>query len=790
MAHPLHIANGLVLDFVPSAGGLSDSILALDSSGNVTAYSSLNVNRISSGGNLTESTSSILTITGGTGSVLTSGVSIQVKQSTTGQDGYLSSTDWNTFNNKLSNTLNSANVFVGNGSNFAIGVSLTGAIAITNTGATSINANYITNSMVNSSAAIAVSKLAAMSASLVAATDGSGFLTTVAGFTTTIAGYLTTITSNVQNQINTKLTVTLTSPSSGDVIMYNGSAWINSATGSGTLPAGGTANQYLTKIDGTNYNTQWSTLTVSKITDLTSTASELNLLHGVTTTTTQFNYLNTTTSDVQSQLNNKLSITLAQNSIFVGNASNVATGYAAGSNGQILQIVGGVPTWQTVVGTGSVTSIDVSGGSTGLTTSGGPITTTGTITLSGTVNPTHGGTGVTSYTTGDIIYASAANTLSKLAIGTNGYVLTVTAGVPTWTASSTSTTGSFFLRGNGAGGFFNLVSPSDGQLIMKVAGPDFANSGVTSDGTNITAGIWHGTKIDTIYGGTNINSYTTGDILYASATNVLSKLAVGTNGQVLTVSAGVPSWATASSLGWAVTGSTTITGNTTQTGAFKNTFALNGIFITQNAQSPVTSSALIVTGGAHTNTTATDTFDVVFNLNRTVQFTGSTGFPIQEAFSISSPTYAFVSATGTITDAATVSVTGAPIKGTNAALTNTHGLLIRSNGVGSATNSFGLSVNAMTGATNNYAAQFSGGLGVVLSDINLVLGTSTGTKIGTSASQKLSLWNATPIVQPTIAVASATRVAGAGTAVLVDDTYDGYTHAQIVRALRNMGALA
>ena len=46
-------------------------------------------------------------------------------------------------------------------------------------------------------------------------------------------------------------------------------------------------------------------------------------------------------------------------------------------------------------GTGSVTSVNVSGGATGLTTSGGPITTNGTITLNGTVNIAHGGTNAT-----------------------------------------------------------------------------------------------------------------------------------------------------------------------------------------------------------------------------------------------------------------------------------------------------------------------------------------------------------------------------------------------------------
>jgi hypothetical protein len=58
-------------------------------------------------GNLTESTSSVLTISGGTASVIGSGVSIQVKQAGTSQSGYLSSTDWNTFNNKGSGTVTS-----------------------------------------------------------------------------------------------------------------------------------------------------------------------------------------------------------------------------------------------------------------------------------------------------------------------------------------------------------------------------------------------------------------------------------------------------------------------------------------------------------------------------------------------------------------------------------------------------------------------------------------------------------------------------------------------------------
>jgi len=87
------------------------------------------------------------------------------------------------------------------------------------------------------------------------------------------------------------------------------------------------------------------------------------------------------------------------------------------------------------------------------------------------------------------------------------------------------------------------------------------------------------------------------------------------------------------------------------------------------------------------------------------------------------------------------------------------------------------------------ATQFTGNI-TVADGINVVLNTTTGTKIGTATTQKIGLWNATPIVQPTTAVAAATFVAN--TSGIVDDTatFDGYTIGQIVKALRNIGALA
>ena len=59
--------------------------------------------------------------------------------------------------------------------------------------------------------------------------------------------------------------------------------------------------------------------------------------------------------------------------------------------------------------------------------------------LSGTVPIVSGGTNITTYAAGDILYASAANVLSKLAKGSDGQVLKLTSGLPAW-GTDTDTT--------------------------------------------------------------------------------------------------------------------------------------------------------------------------------------------------------------------------------------------------------------------------------------------------------------------------------------------------------------
>ena len=103
-------------------------------------------------------------------------------------------------------------------------------------------------------------------------------------------------------------------------------------------------------------------------------------------------------------------------------------------------------------------------------------------------------------------------------------------------------------------------------------------------------------------------------------------------------------------------------------------------------------------------------------------------------------------------------------------------------GIGTTSPSYKLEVNGTTGLDDN----------VTIADgKNIILNTTNGTKIGTATSQKLGFWNATPIVQPTTAVAEAAFVENAGgTAVNVDSTFGGYTLQQVVKALQNAGLLA
>lgn len=429
---------------------------------------------------------------------LATGDDLLTRNSISKEVGYVPAIDDSNF---LTTTLPAAYVIVGSASDIATAVLMTGAVTISNTGVTSIAADVITNNNINTAAGIEYSKLylenSIINADISAAANidrakiadgnpdvlivnnnagelseapaitpnmvlisGPDGIPIASGVTSTVIEFVD-ISSSLQTTLDDKLDFdSAITPAIGDIIVYAGGTWTALNAGaegevltitsgeptwttgiSNGLPSGGTANQFLTKIDGTDYNTQWVDLTLSLVTDITATAAEVNLLDGATFTAAELNFITGAESNLQAQLNNKLTAILPHNAIFVGNVSNVAAALAGGTNGQVLQIVGSAPVWQTLTGTGTVTSIDVSGGTTGLTFSGGPISTTGTITMAGTLDANNGGTGMTAYAVGDILFADTTSTLDNLAIGTAGQVLQVSGGLPTWQTITTITDG-------------------------------------------------------------------------------------------------------------------------------------------------------------------------------------------------------------------------------------------------------------------------------------------------------------------------------------------------------------
>jgi hypothetical protein len=135
----------------------------------------------------------------------------------------------------------------------------------------------------------------------------------------------------------------------------------------------------------------------------------------------------------------------------------------------------------------------------------------------------------------------------------------------------------------------------------------------------------------------------------------------------------------------------------------------NCLKLTQVASTSGTAGVAFATSlAAHVGLTASsEALDVVFNCARAITFNAGAN-ALQRSFMVAGPTLSYASAS-TITDAATQWISGGPVAGSNATLTRSSGLLIASAAVGAGTTTgIGLQCIAPTGATNNYAALFSG----------------------------------------------------------------------------------
>ena len=185
--------------------------------------------------------------------------------------------------------------------------------------------------------------------------------------------------------------------------------------------------------------------------------------------------------------------------------TNVLEGYIGGS-------------WQTI-STSLVAGVtSFSAGTTGFTPN---TSSTGVVTLAGTLAVTNGGTGQTTSgaafnalspitTAGDLIYGSGINTATRLGIGTNGQYLTVVSGLPAWSTVSPGTVTSVSGTGTVNGLTLTGTVTTSGSLTL----------GGTLTGINLTTQVTG--QLPVANGGTGLNTLTTGYIPYGNGTSAFA----------------------------------------------------------------------------------------------------------------------------------------------------------------------------------------------------------------------------------------------------------------------------
>ena len=114
--------------------------------------------------------------------------------------------------------------------------------------------------------------------------------------------------------------------------------------------------------------------------------------------------------------------------------------------------------------TGTVTSVAASGGTTGLSFTGSPITSSGTLTLSGTLGVANGGTGATTFTSGRLLRGNGTSAVTASIVGDDGATATVNGAFST--TGATSLQGSVDLGGTVTSGY----GVSTGAVAMELGG--------------------------------------------------------------------------------------------------------------------------------------------------------------------------------------------------------------------------------------------------------------------------------------------------------------------------------
>jgi len=150
-------------------------------------------------------------------------------------------------------------------------------------------------------------------------------------------------------------------------------------------------------------------------------------------------------------------------------------------------------------------------------------------------------------TAGDLLYGTGASAITRLGIGSAGQVLTVSSGLPAWSTPTTNAPvgASYITLSTDA----TLTNERALAVSSPITGTDGGAGGSYTIGLN-QAAITHN-NLGGLTTGDPHTQYllestvtTAGDILYGTGSAAITRLGIGSTGQVLTVSGGLPAWAT------------------------------------------------------------------------------------------------------------------------------------------------------------------------------------------------------------------------------------------------------
>ena len=490
------------------------------------------------------------------------------------------------------------------------------------------------------------------------------------------------------------------------------------------------------------------------------------------------------------------------------------TALSPGVSGQLLKTGGASanPSWATVSGAGTVTSVDASGGSTGLTFSGGPITVLGTLTLGGTLGVANGGTALgTTPANGQLLIGNGTGyALATLTAGSNititnsaGGISIASSGVSTFSAGttgftpSTATNGAVTLAGtlNVANGGTGLtVTPTNGQIdignstgftrstitagtgitITNGAGSiSIANAGVTSfsagttgftPSTTTTGVVTLAGTLATTNGGTGLTSFTSGGAVYATSTSAL------TTGTLPVTSGGTGQSSSLTQYGVIYGASTTAQGITAAGTTGQILIATSGGAPSWSSTIPSTAGVTSITFGTTGLTPNTGTTGAVTVAGTLVAANGGTG---QSSYTIGDLLYASSSTVlSKLADVATGSVLVSGGVGTAPAYSATPTLtsLTAASYFGGTAASSSLTLQSTTGAGTTDSILFKTGNNGAVTALTIASnGNATFLSTSTTAIGTLSLTNALTVASGGTGAATFTAngiIYGNGTSAL------------------------